>query len=169
MTRPTALGIAILLPLSLAAAPASDALPAAKPAIPERPPADRTPTRPGEAEKVTFEDLNLGMQADVVYRPFMLTDRVKDLEDKKISLSGYMHPPETQTGIKKFILLKNTQCKFGPGGQADHLTDVHLKDGESTKFTPSPIKIEGTLKIEPFQGPDGNTWAIYRVEGAQIR
>jgi hypothetical protein len=140
------------------------------PATGQRPPADRAPRRPGEAEKITFEDLNLGMQADVVFRPFMLSDRVKELVDQRISISGYMHGGQsTQRGIKDFILLKNNQCKFGPGGQADHLANVVLRPGATTSFTPSPVKVEGTLKIEPFEGPDRNTWYVYRVEDAQIR
>lgn len=137
-----------------------------------RPPADRTPRRPGEAEKVTWEELNLGMQADVVFREFMLegNDRVQELDGQRISIVGYMHGGQTtQRGIKEFILLKNTQCKFGPGGQADHLANVVMREGFTTSFTPSPIKVEGTLKIEPFQGPDMNTWYIYRLESAQIR
>ena len=97
-----------------------------------------------------------------------LSDKV--LEGKRISIVGYMHGGQAgQRGIKEFILLKNTQCKFGPGGQADHLADVKLKPNAATPYTPSPIKVEGTLVIEPFQGPDGNTWSIYRLEGAQIR
>jgi hypothetical protein len=168
MTRLIALAIGIVVPLSLTAAPSPDAETTSKATTPQRPPADRTPSRPGEAQKVTFEDLNLNMQADVVYRPFMLTEQVKNLEGKKISLVGYMHPGQAQK-VSEFILLKNTQCKFGPGGQADHLTDVHLRDGQSTKFTPSPVKVEGTLVIEPFTGPDGNTWSLYRLENAQIR
>jgi hypothetical protein len=143
---------------------------AAPPAAGQRPPADRAPSRPGEAEKITFEDLNLGMQADIVFREFMLSDRVKELEGKKISIVGYMHGGSvSQQGIKQFILLKNTQCKFGPGGQADHLADVALRPDTSIKYTPSPIKVEGTLRIEPFQGDDNNTWSIYRLENAQIR
>ncbi|HMC11390.1 MAG TPA: hypothetical protein VKH44_08875 [Pirellulaceae bacterium] len=138
----------------------------------QRPPADRARTRPGDAEKITWDDLNLGMQADVVFRPFMISahDRVKDLEGKRISIVGYMHGGQSaQRGIKEFILLKNTQCKFGPGGQADHLANVLLRADNSLAFTPSPVKVEGTLKLEPFQGPDGNTWSIYRLEDAQIR
>jgi len=135
----------------------------------QRPPADRGPSRPGDAEKITFDDLDLVMDADIVFREFMVSDRVRELEGKRISIVGYMHPPETQRGIKKFILLKNTQCKFGPGGQADHLADVNLRADNSTVFTPSPLKIEGTLKLAPFEGPDGNTWSIYRIEDAQIR
>jgi hypothetical protein len=147
--------------------------PASAPAAPPKPlppPADRTPTRPGDAEKLTFDDLNLGMQADIVFRPFMLTDRVNELAGRRVSIIGYMHGGvESQRGIKEFILLKNTQCKFGPGGQADHLASVTLKDGQTTSLTTSPLKVEGTFRIEPFQGPDGNTWSIYRLEDAQIR
>jgi hypothetical protein len=144
---------------------------AAPPVAGQRPPADRTPTRPGDAEKITFEDLNLGMPADVVFREFMLENsRAKELEGKRISIVGYMHGGSvSQQGIKKFILLKNTQCKFGPGGQADHLADISLRADTSIKYTPSPIKVEGTLRIEPFQGDDGNTWSIYRLENAQVR
>ena len=145
--------------------------PAAPPAAGQRPPADRTPSRPGDAEKITFEDLNLGMPADVVFREFMLENsRAKELEGKRISIVGYMHGGSvSQQGIKKFILLKNTQCKFGPGGQADHLADVYLRPNTSIKYTDSPLKVEGTLRIEPFQGDDNNTWSIYRLENAQIR
>ncbi len=152
---------------SVAAEPA----PAPTP-VGQRPPADRTVTRPGDAEKITWEDLNLGMQADVVFRPFMIGDdhRVKELEGKRISIVGYMHGGQAgQRGIKEFILLKNTQCKFGPGGQADHLADIKLKPEAGVPYSPSPIKVEGTLKLEPFEGPDGNTWSIYRLESAQIR
>jgi len=138
----------------------------------QRPRADRTPRRPGDAEKITFDDLNLGMPADVVFRrEVMLSDRVKELEGKRITIAGYMHgAPDSRVGIKRFILLKNTQCKFGPGGQADHLADVVLRNGVTTNYTASDIKVEGTLRIEPYQGPtDGNTWSIYRLEDAVIR
>jgi hypothetical protein len=151
--------------------PAQFAAEPATPPPPQRPPADRAPTKPGDAEKITWEDVNLGMQADVVFRPFMTDNhRVKDLEGKRISIIGYMHGGQAgQRGIKEFILLKNTQCKFGPGGQADHLADVKLKPDSGIPYTPSPVKVEGTLVIDPFQGPDGNTWSIYRLESAQIR
>jgi hypothetical protein len=75
----------------------------------------------------------------------------------------------SKRGIKEFILLKNTECKFGPGGQADHLANVVLKEGQTTGYTDGPIKVEGTLTIEPFQGFDNNTWYIYKLESAQIR
>jgi hypothetical protein len=150
------------------AAPAASAAPASPTGV--RPPADRQPTRPGDAEKISFDDLNLGIQADVVYRPFMLTDRAKELDGKRVSIVGYMHGGvESTRGVKEFVLLRNTECKFGPGGQADHLAQVYLAPGETTAFEKKPVKVEGRLKIEPFVGVDGNTWSIYRLEDAQIQ
>ena len=164
-----------------AAPPSAEPPAAAKPESPEndaepppkkgkRPVPDRTPTRPGEAEKITFEDLVIGMQADIVFRPFMLTDRAQELDGKRISIVGYMHGGQLQQrGIKEFILLRNTECKFGPGGQADHLARIYLKEGETTELTDKTIKVEGKLTIEPFQGPDQNTWAIYRLDDAVVK
>jgi hypothetical protein len=136
----------------------------------KRPTADRAPRRPGEAEKISFEDLVIGMTADIVFRPFMLSDRANELDGQRVSLVGYMHGGvESSRGIKEFILLRNTECKFGPGGQADHLAQVFLRSGNTTDFDKSPVKVEGTLKIEPFQGADGNTWSIYRLEDALVK
>ncbi len=150
--------------------PAETAVPSERPAG-QRPPADRTPTRPGEAEKISFDDLNLGMPANIVYRPFMLTDRAKDLDGQRISIIGYMHGgTEAPRGVKEFVLLKNTECKFGKDGQADHLAMVKLKNDVTTEFTKKPIKVEGRLRIEPFQGDDsGITWAVYRLDDAVVK
>jgi len=148
-------------------APAEDTPP---PRRGKAPPADRGPSRPGDAEKITFEDLILGMQADVVFRPFMLTERAQELEGQRVSIVGYMHGAvESITKAKEFVLLRNTECKFGPGGQADHLAQVYLKQGQTIGYQLEAVKVEGTLKVEPYQGTDGNTWAIYRLEDAQIK
>ena len=148
------------------ASSAAEAPAAAAPDL--RPLADRGPSRPGEAEKITFDDLNIGMQADMVFRPFLLIDhdRVKELDGKRVTIRGYIHPGATGKGIKEFVLLRNLQCKFGAGGQADHLAQVFMKKGSSVDYRLGDVKIEGTLKVQPFEGPDGNTWSIYRLEDA---
>jgi len=110
---------------------------------------------------ISFDDIKLPIQEDIVFRPFMLTDRVRELDGKRIRISGYMLPDTKTRGITEFVLLKNTECKFGPGGQADHLLSVKMVAGEDTRFRDDPISVEGTLTIKPFQGPDGNTWSIY--------
>jgi hypothetical protein len=138
----------------------------------QRPPADRTPTKPGEAEKITWDDLNLGMPADVVFRPFMISDRAKELEGKKISILGFIHGAAaggSKAKIKELILLKNTECKYGPQGQADHLAAVYFAEGKAASFTDKAIKVEGTLTIEPVTGKDGNTWSVFRLEDAVVK
>ena len=141
----------------------------------KRPKADRSAAS-GGVEKITFDDLILGMQADMVYRPWMLESetnggRAKELDGKKVRLAGVMHGGvQGQTRLKEFVLLRNIECKFGPGGQADHLAKVSLKEGKTTKYAGlGTVIVEGTLRIEPEIGEDGNTWSLYRIEGAEVK
>lgn len=130
----------------------------------------RAVDRASGIEPITFDELNLGMQADMVFRDFLLTDRVRELDGKKIRLIGYMDGGVSQTkGLKEFVLLKNTECKFGPGGQADHLVRVLMKGDASADYSLNALQIEGTLKISPFNGPDGNTWSVYDIEGESVK
>ena len=153
------------------AAPANDGPP--RPAA-LRPKADRSATTKG-VEKISWDDLILGMQPDIVFRPWMLESetnggRAKELDGKKVRLSGVMHGGvETIKRNKEFVLLRNKECKFGPGGQADHLAKIFMKDGKTVSFTDDTIFVEGTLKIEAETGDDGNTWSIYRIEGAEVK
>ena len=129
----------------------------------------RAPSRPGEAENISFDDLVIGLQADVVYRPWMMGDRPKELDGKRVRISGYMHAGAEPVKTKEFVLLRNLECKFGPGGQADHLAQVYMKPGLTTHYPgKDPIKVEGTLKIEPFTGADGNTWSLYKIVDSEV-
>ena len=118
--------------------------------------------------EISFDDLNCGMQADIVFRPWMLTDRVKELDGQRVRIAGYMHPDAKQKGITEFVLLRNTECKFGPSGQADHLIQVKLEKGVTTNYSINPIEVVGQLIFKPFTGPDGNTWSIYEMSGESV-
>jgi hypothetical protein len=108
------------------------------------------------------------MQADIVYRPVMMTEQVRELEGKRIKLKGVMHPDAKLKKIKEFVLLKNIECKFGPGGQADHLAEIEMQGDATANFTNRPVEVEGVLRIAPFQGLDGNTWSIFRIEATSV-
>lgn len=125
----------------------------------------------GDPVAVTFDDLNLNMQADIVYRPWMLTDRAKELDGRRIRVTGVMLGAgvSQQKNLKDFVLLKNKECKFGPGGQADHLLHVFYRGEKPANFTQSSIEIEGVLKINPYQGPDGNTWSVYDLDATTYK
>ena len=122
-----------------------------------------------DIEKIDFADLNLGMESDQVFRPFMLTERARELDGQVVRISGYMDAGVLQQeGFRDFVLLRNTECKFGPGGQADHLVHVEVKEDINTKYTDKVISATGLLLIEPFQGDDGNTWAIYKLQATAV-
>lgn len=121
-------------------------------------------------EVITFDDLNLGMQADMVFRDFLLSERVRELDGQKVRLIGYMHGGVSQLkDLREFVLLRNTECKFGPGGLADHLVRVFVKSEPGAEYSTSAMQIEGILKVNPFQGPDGNTWSVYDIEALAIK
>jgi hypothetical protein len=122
-----------------------------------------------EIERINFEDLNCNIQANLVFREWMLTPRAKELDGQRVRLAGYMLADLRTEGIEEFVLLKNNECKFGPDGQADHLAMIVLDAGETAKFTDKAVDVIGTLHYKPFQGIDGNTWAIYEIEAEAVR
>ena len=147
-------------PNSIVAEPAvNEPLANEKPAT--DPPAETKRPRPEETVAITFDDLNLQMQADMAYREWMLTDRAKELDGRRIRIAGAMLAGAQPKGVKQFVLLRNKECKFGQGGQADHLISVTMKDGLEVTHSENSVQIEGVLKIRPFNGPDGNTWSLY--------
>jgi hypothetical protein len=137
-------------------------------AVEPLPPAESVhPSPTQEPEEISFDDLNLQLQPNVAFRPWMLTDRAHELDGRVVQIAGYMLPDTKQKGIGEFVLLRNTECKFGPGGQPDHLLAVTMNKGLTTFFRGSPIQVEGTLKISPYQGPEGITWYIYELNDAE--
>ncbi len=123
----------------------------------------------GRAIPITFDDLQLEMKEDSVFAPALLTARVKQLDGRRVRIRGFIFPAIfQQTGITRFPLVKNTQCKFGPGGLAHHIILVDLQQGLSTSFTVRPIAVEGRLTVRPFDGPDGMTWTVYHLAGDRV-
>ena len=119
---------------------------------------------------ISFDDLQVDIQADMVFEPSMLTDRVRELDGRRVRIRGFIFPAVfQQTGIDQFLLVMNTECKFGPGEEAHHIIIVELVDGVTTSFTVRPITVEGRLTVRPWTGPDGNTWALYHMDGERVR
>lgn len=118
---------------------------------------------------ITFDDLQLEMKEDSVFAASLLTPRVRQLDGQRVRIRGFIFPAVfQQTGITRFPLVKNTQCKFGPGGLAHHVILVDLQPGLSTSFTVRPIAVEGRLTVRPFDGPDGKAWAVYHLAGEKV-
>ncbi len=122
----------------------------------------------GAVEPISFADLDCMMQPDIVFREWMLSERARELNGRRVRIGGFIRPDDRLRSIQEFILLKNTECKFGPGGEADHLIMVKLTDGVTASYTEKPLEVTGTLRIEIVTGGDGNTWAIYELAGESV-
>lgn len=128
------------------------------------------PTRrgagPDGVEEISFEDINLRLQQGVKFRPFMLTERARELEGQKVRITGVIFPTDSINRIdKSFVLLRNEECKFGPEGLADHLVQVRLRKGVTTSYTTKYISVDGVLKLKPY-GIGDITYSVFDLENA---
>jgi len=119
----------------------------------------------GDVIEISFEDVNLGMPVGAAFRPFMLTDRAKSLNGKRVRIKGFVMASDRIKGMKEFVLLRNTECKFGPGGQADHLLRVFMRKNETASYRSKPVSIEGILRLNVYPNPR-QTWSVFDLEDA---
>lgn len=118
---------------------------------------------------ISFDDIVLDLKPDIVFFRSMLTPRAKELEGKLVSLRGYFdNEIYVKDGIKQFVLLRNTECKFGPGYAADHVIAVELVPGGTAKYVSRPITVTGLLTVKPYTGFDGNSWAVYHILARKV-
>ena len=120
-------------------------------------------------ENVTFDDVKFEIEKNEDFSRQILTDKINNFEGKRIKIQGYIRPSFKQTGIEKFILVRdNQECCFGPGAMIYDCMIVGMKKGTATEFTTRPITVEGDFYLKEFEGPDGKLWAIYRLRNATV-
>jgi hypothetical protein len=119
--------------------------------------------------RVTWEQLDLGMEPNSVYQPWMMKTSVAELEGQPIKITGFMGGAIFQKeNVRNFPLMRERECPFGVGGQAHHVIEVDLPHALRTSFTTEPVTIEGTFSVRPWTGPNGKTWSLYHVEGTTV-
>ena len=144
---------------ALPAAAASSAAPAAPPPAP-------APTEPA---RLSWEQLDIGIQSESKFEPWMMTTLIKSLEGQPVRITGYMHGGiAVKEGIREFILLRNIDCPYGRQGEAHHVMMVQLAADERTRFSPKPLAVEGLFRVRPYDGPDGSTWSLYALDDARV-
>ena len=128
------------------------------------------PEPPPVTEDVKWERLDIGMEPDSLYQPWMMTTAIKVLEGKPVRIKGWMNGAVFQrSNIRNFHLMREKECPFGPGGQAHHAIAVELQGKLRTDFTTEEITVEGIFHITPVTGENGNTWSLYRIEGTAVK
>lgn len=88
-------------------------------------------------------------------------EKVKNLDGRKVRLTGFMYPLQDGKSIQYFCLLRTTQtCCYGPRPQYNQYVFVEME-----KPTPfhrlEPVSCVGKFKVDP----DPDEGFIYRMEG----
>lgn len=122
-----------------------------------------------EPADLTFDDVKFPIETNEEFTRDALTEEIKALDGKRIKIRGYIRPSFKQTGIQKFILVRdNQECCFGPGAMLYDCMIVSLNKDAATEFTTRPITVEGEFYLKEFEGPDGKLWAIFRLRKALV-
>lgn len=151
---------------------------AQEPGTPDRPPpVSQKEDRPkvefaqkaGEPKEISFDDLVFEMEKGGKFERSMLTEKILQMNGEQIRIRGFIRPAFKETGISKFVFVRdNQECCFGPGAALYDCILVELGGEKTTDYTVRPITVLGTLYMKEFKGPDGNIWAIYRMKNATV-
>ena len=119
--------------------------------------------------ELTFADLKFDKEFDKAFERSLLPEKVKALEGKEITLSGYMRPSFKASGLSGFIFVRDIKenC-FGPNAAIYDSVMVQMKKGTQTDYLARPLKIRGTFFLEERKGPDGKPWGIYNLKNTTI-
>ena len=127
-------------------------------------------TEPPKTFDLTFDDLKFEMKKGSRFERTLLTPKINSYHNSTVRLRGYIRPSFSQTGLTKFIFVRdNKECCFGPGAAIYDCVLVRLNQGSKTDYTVRPVTIEGKFSLKEYKGPDGNVWSIYRMSDAEVK
>ena len=119
---------------------------------------------------LTFDNLKFEMDKEDDFSRDMLTDEIKSFHGSKVRLRGYIRPNFKQTGLTKFIFVRdNQECCFGAQAAIYDNVLVRLAKGTKTNFTVRPVTIEGKFALKEYKGPNGKVWSLYRMYDAEVK
>ena len=119
---------------------------------------------------ISFDTIKFEIEKDAPFKRDMLTKEIVALEGQLVRFRGYMLPSFQQSGIKKFVLVRdNMECCFGPGAALYDCVIIEMKGAASAEFTVRQIAVEGVFKVSEFKGPDGKHLAIYHIDGRSAK
>jgi hypothetical protein len=120
--------------------------------------------------EITFDDIKLDMKKGAPFSRGLLTERVTDLDGRRVRIRGYILPSFQQSGLTQFVLVRdNQECCFGPGAALHDCVVVRMQPGRTADFSIRPVAVAGTFRVAELRGPDGNHLAIYALEGESVQ
>jgi hypothetical protein len=148
-----------------AAASTATTAAAATPTSPDKRPSPRPAAARSQAIRdITFDTVKLDMKKGDPFKRSLITTAIEKLDGGRIRIRGYILPPFQQSGLTRFVLVRdNMACCFGPGAAIYDSMFVELKPRQTTDYTIAPIMIEGTFNIHEVEGLGGKPISIYHV------
>ncbi len=134
------------------------------------PPRRILPRRKGE---ISFDTIMFEMDKNESYEPSMVTKEIRALENKSITIRGFILPASVfqQIGIKQFVLVRdNQECCFGPGAALYDCIMVKMLGESSASFSTRPVAVTGKFHVtEKYKYPDKTYMAIYELEATEVK
>lgn len=123
-----------------------------------------------EVNDLTFDNLKFEMEKGTDFSRDLLTEKILGYHGSTVRLRGYIRPNYKQTGLTKFIFVRdNKECCFGPQAAIYDNVLVRLAEGKQADFTVRPVTIEGRFALKEYTGPDGKVWSLYRMYDAEVQ
>jgi len=102
--------------------------------------------------------------------PDQIPAPVKALNNKKVSVQGFMVPMKVEKGATKlFLLVKDTSlCCFGRMPRMNEWISVKMSEGRSAKFIgDQPVTVFGKIEVGE-EIKDGEVLSIYRMDADDV-
>jgi hypothetical protein len=110
---------------------------------------------------VTFDELTAWVYEDGLKG---MPKKLKDLNGKKVLMSGFMLPIDEVQNIKEFLLVQSLwSCCYGQPPDINGIVRVVMPKGKTTDYFFDPLKVIGTFKVEATT-IDGYCVDIYQIE-----
>lgn len=101
--------------------------------------------------KVTYQD------NETIYTPHF-PEELRAIENRTVTLPGYLIPLNGGRDHEMFMLsvLPIMQCMFCGTNDIPPMVEIFMKKGQKVRFTETPIKIKGTVRLNA-NTQDGNS------------
>ena len=128
-----------------------------------------SPARPQGIREITFDTVKLNMKKEDPFTRSLISPAVAKLDGNRVRIRGFILPPFQQTGLTRFVLVRdNMACCFGPGAAIYDSMVVDLKPGMTIDYQVSPVAVVGTFNIREVEGIAGRPISIYHVTAEKV-
>ncbi len=92
------------------------------------------------------------------------------LDGKKVYIKGYVFAGSQNSGIRKFLLVRDAgTCCFGGNPKVTDRIVVSLDSPTGMMYTKQVARVAGVFRVSPSVAPNGVGAVYYRLDNAELR